>query len=58
MDGGLPFLAGSCYIQAMKKFLALAMLLMVFATPAFAAKHHHHRHHARQSAHHKVVHHS
>jgi len=30
----------------MKKIIAAALLVMVFASPAFAAKHHrHHRHH-------------
>jgi hypothetical protein len=33
-------------MQAMKKIFALALLVMVFATPAaFAARHHHHHHH-------------
>jgi predicted S18 family serine protease len=32
--------------DSMKKILATALLLMVFASPAFAAvRHHHHRHH-------------
>jgi hypothetical protein len=37
----------------MKKFLGLALLLMVFATPAFAARHHHHHHPG--GAHHRAT---
>jgi hypothetical protein len=35
----------ACYIFGMKKIFAVALLLMVFASPVFAATHHHHRHH-------------
>jgi len=48
-----------CYDSRMKKYILAALLVMVFATPAFAAyKHHHHRHHARQAMKHHVAHHT
>jgi hypothetical protein len=40
-----PWRGDWCYIQAMKKFLLVALLLTVFASPAFAERHHHHHHH-------------
>jgi hypothetical protein len=36
-----PVLSGTCYIPRMKKILAAALLLMVFAGPAFARTRHH-----------------
>jgi len=43
----------------MKKYIFAALLVMVFATPAFAAGRHHHRHYAHHHvAHHHVVHHT
>ncbi|MFZ1085501.1 MAG: hypothetical protein WAN35_11085 [Terracidiphilus sp.] len=49
-DPGLPLASGSWYIFTMKKILAAVLLLVFFASPAFASKHnhkypHHHRHH-------------
>ncbi|MGO9434705.1 MAG: hypothetical protein ACLP00_10465 [Terracidiphilus sp.] len=35
----LPQARRSCYIRAMKRFVLTAFLLMLFAAPAFAAKH-------------------
>ena len=35
----LPKAGRSCYIRAMKKLVLAAFLLMLFAVPAFAAKH-------------------
>jgi hypothetical protein len=39
----------------MKKFFAAALLLMVFASPAFAMKHHH-PHHSHHVHHHHAHH--
>jgi hypothetical protein len=50
---GLPLASRSWYILTMKKIFAAVLLLLVFASPAFASKHnhkypphhHHHNHH-------------
>jgi opacity protein-like surface antigen len=40
----------------MKKILAAALLLMVFASPAFAAKHQHSKYAAHPTGHHANMH--
>jgi opacity protein-like surface antigen len=42
----------------MKKILAAALMLMVFASPAFAARHHHSKYAPHPTGHHATVHHS
>jgi predicted S18 family serine protease len=51
----LPLASVSCYIHPMKKILAAVLLLMVFATPAFAMGHHHHHHAHPHHFHHPHV---
>jgi predicted S18 family serine protease len=50
--GGIKTQSNWCYIQAMKRIIVAALLVMVFASPAFAAKKHHHRHHRATHASH------
>jgi predicted S18 family serine protease len=51
----LPLASASCYIRPMKKILAAVLLLMVFASPAFAMGPHHHHHHHPHHFHHPHV---
>jgi hypothetical protein len=39
----------------MKKFIVASLLVLVFATPAFAAGRHHHRHHYKHTHNHPHV---
>jgi hypothetical protein len=39
----------------MKKFIVTSLLVLVFATPAFAAGRHHHRHHYKHTHNHPHV---
>jgi predicted S18 family serine protease len=51
----LPLARASCYIRPMKKILAAVLLLMVFASPAFAMGNHHHHHAHPHHFHHPHV---
>jgi len=47
----MPHFLFSCYIFGMKKFIVASLLLLAFASPAFAAhRHHHHHHHHHHAA--------
>jgi hypothetical protein len=50
----LPVPQQPCYIRGMKRILSAALLVLVFASPAFAKKHYHQQHHVR---HHHQQHH-